>query len=79
MDRCCRNQALTALAPEAEFVNLFPMKFLLAIVAYMVIGIILCLGMYLGMAKGSWWFLIAGVVAYVVAFARIGCLPSKSH
>ena len=55
------------------------MKFLLAIIAYLVIGIVLCLGMYLGMTKGSWWFLAAGFLAYVIAFAKIGCLPSKSH
>lgn len=55
------------------------MKFFLAILAYLVIGLVLGLGMYVGMVKGSWWLLIAGIVAYVVGFARIGCLPSKSH
>jgi hypothetical protein len=29
--------------------------------------------------NGSFWLLAAGVLAYLVAFARIGCLPSKSH
>jgi hypothetical protein len=54
------------------------MKFLLAIAAYLVIGILLCMGMYLGMAKGSWWLLVVSLVAYVVGFGKIGCLPSKS-
>lgn len=55
------------------------MKLFWAIFAYLVIGFVLCLGMYIGMAKGSWWFLIAGLVAYIVSFAKIGCLPKKSH
>ena len=54
------------------------MKLFWAIFAYLVIGFVLCLGMYIGMAKGSWWFLIAGLVAYIVSFAKIGCLPKKS-
>ena len=55
------------------------MKFFLAIIAYLIIGFVLCLGLYLGMAKNSWWFLIAGLVAYILSFAKIGCLPKKSH
>jgi hypothetical protein len=55
------------------------MRFLFAILAYLMIGVVLGLGIYLGMAKGSWWFLAAGIVAYVVSFAKIGCLPPKTH
>jgi hypothetical protein len=54
------------------------MKFVLAIVAYLVIGAVLGWGMLLA-AKGQLWLLIVGFLAYVVAFARLGCLPRQSH
>lgn len=54
------------------------MNFLLAVVAYLIIGLVLGIGMVLVM-KGSPWLLIAGLIAYVVAFGKIGCLPKKSH
>ena len=49
------------------------MKLTLAILAYGLIGLILCGGILLVMA-GKPWLLIVAVVAYIVAFARIGCL-----
>jgi hypothetical protein len=55
------------------------MKFFAAIVAYIVIGLILGAGIYEAV-RGHLWLLAAGVVAYVVAFSKLGCLPSnKSH
>jgi len=55
------------------------MKFFAAIVAYVVIGLILGAGIYEAV-QGHLWFLAAGVIVYVVAFAKLGCLPSsKSH
>ena len=55
------------------------MKFFAAIVAYLFIGLILGLGIFEAM-RGHLWFLAVGVIVYVVAFAKIGCLPSgKSH
>lgn len=55
------------------------MKFYAAIVAYVVIGLILGAGIYEAM-KGHLWLLGAAAVIYVIAFAKIGCLPSgKSH
>ena len=54
------------------------MKFLLAIVAYLVIGLILGWGILLTV-KGQPWLLIVGSLAYVVAFAKLGCLPKQSH
>jgi hypothetical protein len=54
------------------------MKFLMAIVAYLVIALILGWGILL-MVKGNPWLLIVGSLAYVVAFAKIGCLPKNSH
>ena len=55
------------------------MKFFAAIVAYLIIGLILGAGIYETM-KGHHWLLAAGVIVYVLAFAKLGCLPSsKSH
>jgi len=54
------------------------MKFLLGIVAYLVIGLVLGLGI-LQAVKGNPLLLIVGFLAYVIAFGRIGCLPKKSH
>jgi len=54
------------------------MKFLLAIAAYLLIGVVLGWGILL-LVKGNPWLLIVGFVAYVVAFGKLGCLPKKSH
>lgn len=55
------------------------MRFFGAIVAYLIIGLVLGLGI-LEVTHGHFWFLAVGVLVYVVAFAKIGCLPSgKSH
>ena len=54
------------------------MKFLLAIIAYLVMSLILGWGILLAV-KGDPWLLIVGFLAYAVAFARIGCLPKKTH
>jgi len=54
------------------------MKFILAIVAYLVIGVFLGWGILLAV-HGSPWLLIVGFLAYAVAFAKLGCLPGKSH
>ena len=54
------------------------MKLLLAIVAYLVIGLVLGVGILLAV-KGSYWLLIISFLAYVVAFGKLGCLPGKSH
>jgi hypothetical protein len=50
----------------------------MAILAYLVLGFILGWGILLAV-KGSFWLLIAGFLAYVIAFAKIGCLPKPSH
>ncbi len=54
------------------------MKFLLAIVAYLAIGLVLGWGILLTV-KGQPWLLIVGFLAYLLAFARLGCLPKNSH
>jgi len=54
------------------------MKFLLAIIAHLAIGLALGWGILLAV-KGGPWSLIVGFLTYAVAFARLGCLPKKSH
>jgi len=54
------------------------MKFLMAIVAYLVISFILGWGILLA-TRGNPWLLIIGFLVYAVAFAKLGCLPGKSH
>jgi hypothetical protein len=55
------------------------MKFYAAIIAYLLIGLVLGWGI-LQVVHGHFWFLAVGIVVYVIAFAKIGCLPSgKSH
>ncbi|HEY2081236.1 MAG TPA: hypothetical protein VGI88_00520 [Verrucomicrobiae bacterium] len=55
------------------------MKFFAAIVAYVLIGLVLGTGIYEAV-KGHLWMLAVVVLLYVLAFAKLGCLPSsKSH
>ena len=49
------------------------MKFLLSIVVYLLIGALLAWGILL-MMHGKPWLLIGGLVAYIVAVAKVGCL-----
>ena len=54
------------------------MKFLWAIIAYLIIGLLLSWGILLAF-RGEPWLLIVGFLTYAVAFAKLGCLPKKSH
>ena len=55
------------------------MKFLAAIVAYLAMGAVLGWGILLAV-KGNFWLLAISALSYVVAFAKIGCLPpGKPH
>jgi hypothetical protein len=54
------------------------MKFVGAIVAYLVIGLILGWGILLAV-KGQPWLLVVGFLTYAAAFAKLGCLPKSSH
>jgi len=49
------------------------MKLAMAILAYGLIGLVLSAGILLLLA-GKPWLLIIGLVAFVVAFGKIGCL-----
>jgi hypothetical protein len=53
------------------------MKFLASIIVYLLIGVVLGWGILLAM-KGNLWFLVVSLLVYLVAFAKLGCLP-KSH
>lgn len=50
-----------------------PMKFALGILVYILMGIVLAAGILLLIAGKPWLFIIA-VIAYVISFAKIGCL-----
>ena len=54
------------------------MKFLLVIFAYLLIALVLGWGILLTV-RGQPWLLIVGFLAYVAAFAKLGCLPKKPH
>jgi hypothetical protein len=54
------------------------MKFLWVILAYLLICVVLGWGI-LEAVKGSYWVLVVGFLAYLIAFGKLGCLPGKSH
>jgi hypothetical protein len=54
------------------------MKFLGAILAYLLIAFVLGWGILLA-SRGNFWLLAISCLAYLVAFAKIGCLPAKKH
>ena len=49
------------------------MKLLYAVLIYLVMGAVLGLGIVLAV-KGSLWLLILSLIAFIIAFGRIGCL-----
>jgi F0F1-type ATP synthase assembly protein I len=61
------------LAPGAQMRRIAVMKFLLAILAYLLIGAVLSWGILLAVA-GKPWLLVVAILVYLVAFAKIGCL-----
>lgn len=54
-------------------INLKGMKFFVAAVAQVLLGLFLMWGI-LQAVQGSYWLLITGALAYSVAFVRTGCL-----
>lgn len=60
------------LAPRAKTANLSNMKFILAMVVYLLMGLVLAWGILL-MMGGNPWLLIAAGLAYLIAFSKIGC------
>jgi hypothetical protein len=51
------------------------MKFVLAILVYLIMAVILGAGILLVM-HGKPWLLIIGAIVFIVAFGKLGC---KSH
>lgn len=64
--------AATDLIAAPRRVQCRDMKLTLAIVAYTVIALVLGWGI-LAVMHGSYWVLIVGGLAYLLAFARLGC------
>jgi hypothetical protein len=54
------------------------MKFVLALLAYLLMALVLGWGILLA-ARGNPWLLVAGFATYAVAFAALGCLPKQGH
>lgn len=53
------------------------MKFLATILVHLVMVVVFCWGIVLTF-KGNYWFLIVSLLLYILAVAKIGCLP-KAH
>jgi F0F1-type ATP synthase assembly protein I len=63
-----------ACGVHAKITTMGGMKLVFAVLVYLLIGVFLGWGLLLLMA-GKPWLLIAALLVYVVAFAKIGCLP----
>jgi hypothetical protein len=50
------------------------MKLALAVLVYLVMAVILGAGILL-LVAGKPWFLAIGIIAFVVAFGKLGCMP----
>lgn len=54
------------------------MKFFLAMLVYALTALVLAYGILLTI-HGNPWLLIAGIVGYLAALIKIGCLPKQTH
>jgi hypothetical protein len=64
---------ISAFAFSGRAFTIFPMKFALAILVYLLMAAILGVGILL-VVSGKPLFLIIALVVYVVAFGRLGCM-----
>ena len=53
------------------------MKFYAVVLAYLLIAVVLGWGI-LQAVHGHYWLLGGGILAYVLAFSKLGCLPPDS-
>ena len=60
------------LARRGKCVTMMPMKLALAVLVYLVIGLVLSWGILLLLAGKPWLFIVV-LLAYLVAFGKIGC------
>jgi hypothetical protein len=54
------------------------MKFMMAVLTYLLIAAFLCWGILLAV-RGQYWLLIAAAATYLLGLGLIGCLPKKQH
>lgn len=54
------------------------MKFLMAMLAWVVMALFIGTGMYLVM-KGSIWLFVLSLLGFVFMVAKFGCLPPKNQ
>ncbi len=54
------------------------MKFVLALLVYLLMGAVLAWGIFLTY-KGNPWVLVVAFLTYALLFAKIGCLPKGEH
>jgi hypothetical protein len=64
---------ISGLNQRTTSVTFAAMNFLLASLAWLVIGILLGLGIWLWVAKGVIWVMLLVIVGLVVAIGKIGC------
>lgn len=50
-----------------------PMSFFLAILTWFIMGVILVTGVVFAV-KGTFWLVIAGMLLFILAVAKVGCL-----
>ena len=66
-------------SPTPDLLKLFTrvtfplMKLTMAIVVYLLMGLVIGSGIY-GIMHGTYWLLIASLIAYLLAFSWMGCL-----
>lgn len=61
------------LARVGKHLIITVMKLALAVLVYLLMGVVLGAGILLTVA-GKPWFLLAAVIVYVAAFGKIGCM-----
>jgi len=64
----------SAVETPARAANICVMKLLYAFAAWIAMGTVLGAGILMAV-KGSPWLLIAGLIGFVIAVGKIGCLP----
>jgi len=55
------------------------MKLLWASLIYLIMATVLGLGLYEVSVKGRYWLFAVALVIFCILFAKIGCLPPKTH
>jgi hypothetical protein len=55
------------------------MKFLLAMLVWLIMGTFIGAGIVVAVTKGSVWLLIGSVLAFIILVGKFGCMPPKEH